>query len=585
MLDAKRETGPTPDAPASDTSCPAPARFWTAVLGGDSWSPAERRHIADCPQCRQSERQVHAATGTANKVDPSTETTLAAESHGDPLIMSTACFSGPISADATVPPDSVMSATTVSFGTQGSLLTLGDYDLIREIGRGGMGMVYLALDRRLNRRVAIKARVSFGRDENHRLDRFLSEARILAQLAHPSILPILDVGQHADLSYIVTPFIEGQSLSSMLSSSGPLPAHEAARIIAEIADAVHHVHECGIIHRDIKPSNILVDTNNSPVLMDFGLAKAAEDEASLTCEGQFLGTPAYMSPEQAERGAHALDQRTDIYSLGATLYALLTGGPPYKGSSALDTLRRLQSEEPPRPRLLNPAIDGDLEAVCLKALQRDPARRYRAACDLADDLRRYLRGAPVLSRPPAASERAFLWVRRHPTSSALLTLLTVGSLILAVFFWRQDSVIELGLQPTKIIPLTTTANAKPAQTSIGSKATRPTPPRAIAPADLASALNDLGRLYRDLDRPTEAEAAYRRSAAILLQLTRAHPEIAAYQRGLADAYQNLAELLRASRRLGETDTIDQAARAVRASLKSDQQDPPVLPTGLDPFPR
>ena len=164
-------------------------------------------------------------------------------------------------------------------------------------------------------------------------------------------------------------------------------------------------------------------------------------------------------------------------------------------------------------------------------------------------------------------------------------MLTVGILILAAFFWRQHSVMESGIQSTKIIPLTTKADAKQAQPSIGFQATRSAPPRAIAPADLASAPNDLGRLYRDLDRPTEAEAAYRRSAAILLQLTRTQPEIAAYQLGLVDAYQNLAELLRASNRLSEADAIDQAARAVRAFHASDQEDPRVPPTGLDLFPR
>ena len=576
MLNTNRETGASHDPTVSVTSCPPPARFWAVVLGRATWNPDERRHIADCPQCRLSERQVQEATGAETSAMMSTELTLADATEGNALDMSTMHLSASDLADTTMPPDSVASWTSVALGTPSLPQTLGDYDLIRRIGYGGMGVVYLARDRRLNRLVALKSRLSFGRDENYCLDRFLSEARVLAQLDHPSILPIHEVGQHGDATYIVTPFIEGQSLASLLSTSGPLPGREAAQLIAQIADAVDHVHRCGIIHRDIKPSNILLNVVGRPILMDFGLAKAEEDEASLSRVGQVLGTPAYMSPEQASCSASVNDPRTDIYSLGATLYALLTGGPPFKGSSALDTLRRLLDEEPPRPRLLNPAVDNDLEAICLKALQREPAQRYVTAHDLAEDLRRYLRGEPTVARPPGVSERALRYARRH-LRSTLLTLVTVGGLILVGLAWRQG--------PTKSIPRVTISRLRPAQPSINSSAIRPSPPPAIAPADLASALNDLGRLYRDLDRPTEAEAAYRRSAAILLQLTRVHPETAAYSHGLADAYQNLAALLRARHHLTEADTIDQAARALLASRAGDRQDSPVPPPSLDPFPR
>ncbi|MBX9682054.1 MAG: protein kinase [Gemmataceae bacterium] len=271
----------------------------------------------------------------------------------------------------------------------------GNYDLVQELGRGGMGIVYRAWDRALKRFVAIKMILRGTNASEKDQNRFRIEAQAAGVLAHPNIVPIYQVGEQDGQAYFCMKLIEGKTLSFAIAGK-PLPPRQAARILETVAKAVHHAHENGILHRDLKPSNVLLDENEEPLVADFGLAKLVEGDASLTA-GAILGTPSYMAPEQADPHAR-LGPTCDVYSLGAVLYEALTGRPPFVASSPVDTLLLLRTEEPVRPKLLNPAIDTDLELICRKCLEKRPEHRYPSAEALAFDLKAYLHGEPVSAR-------------------------------------------------------------------------------------------------------------------------------------------------------------------------------------------
>ncbi len=275
--------------------------------------------------------------------------------------------------------------------------TLGDYELLKELGRGGMGVVYKAWDRRLKRFVALKM-ILRGRSASHAdLGRFQSEAQAAAGLAHPNIVPVYEVGEVEGQAYFSMKYVPGQSLAELVAA-GPLPQRQAAAYVAAVARAVQHAHERGILHRDLKPANVLLDENDQPLVTDFGLAKRVEGDPSLTGTGAILGTPSYMAPEQTQPDARAPGPAADVYSLGAVLYQLLTGRPPFLAASAVETLLLVRSEEPVRPGLLNPQLDPDLELICRKCLEKRPEHRYTSADALADDLEAYLAGEPVSAR-------------------------------------------------------------------------------------------------------------------------------------------------------------------------------------------
>lgn len=269
-------------------------------------------------------------------------------------------------------------------------------ELIREIGRGGMGVVYLARHVESGRLVAVKRMLGGDNARPEDLARFRQESRALARLVHPNILGLLHFGTHEGELYLVLPFVEGKTLAQRLAT-GPLPDTEAARILVDVARAVQHAHENDVLHRDLKPSNILIDGQGRPIVSDFGLAKVsrAGNSLDLTPSGAALGTPGYMAPEQA-RGV--VGPSADVYGLGAILYHALTGRPPFQAATPLDTLLLVLEQEPVPPRILNPRVSPDLEMVTLKCLQKDPSQRYLTAGLLADDLQAFLNGLPVSAR-------------------------------------------------------------------------------------------------------------------------------------------------------------------------------------------
>jgi eukaryotic-like serine/threonine-protein kinase len=351
---------------------------------------------------------------------------------------------------------------------------LGDFELIREIGRGGMGVVHEAVQRSLNRRVALKVLGSALGLTPRAVDRFRREAAAAAKLHHTNIIPIYATGEQDGFHFYAMELIDGPSLDAVIRSlrtdpptaaAENSPAHEAtapyvpgqpfpspppsamgalsaalrfdrqAAMIADVAAALHHAHQNGVTHRDIKPSNLMLSSDGRLSVTDFGLARMLE-EPGMTVTGEFVGTPAYMSPEQVTAGRIPVDHRTDIYSLGATLYELLTLRPPFRGDGRDQLLAQVIQKEPPRPRSIDPRIPRDLETICLKCLDKDPDRRYATAQELADDLRRFVNRFAILAKRTGPLGRAKRWAKRNPWVAGLAVLVLVLTGIAGYFAWR-----------------------------------------------------------------------------------------------------------------------------------------------------
>ncbi|MCC6493885.1 MAG: protein kinase [Pirellulales bacterium] len=325
-----------------------------------------------------------------------------------------------------------------------ALQRLGRFELVARLGVGGFGSVWKARDTELDRIVAIKIPRK-GQLAPAEIEQFFREARAAAQLRHPNIIPVHEVGRHEDAIFIVTELVRGVDLGEWLTARS-MSAVEAACLCRTIALALQHAHDHGVIHRDLKPSNIMIDEQGEPNLMDFGLAKREVEEITMTIDGQILGTPAYMSPEQAGGDSHWTDRRTDIYSLGVILFRLLTGELPYRGEAQMQIHQRL-TEDAPDPRKLNRHIPKDLATICLKCLERQPSRRYATALALADEFECFLEGRPIQARPISRPARLVRWSRRKPALAALAGLLLIlavcGPLTAAVLYGQQRRLASL----------------------------------------------------------------------------------------------------------------------------------------------
>jgi TolB-like protein/Tfp pilus assembly protein PilF/predicted Ser/Thr protein kinase len=340
-----------------------------------------------------------------------------------------------------------------------TLANFGDYELLEEIGRGGQGVVYRARQKSLNRTVALKV-IGLGHwaTEAH-LKRFRREAESAASLEHPCIVPIYEVGERDGSCYFSMKLVEGGQLDDVVKRE-PITIRRAVELIAKVARIVHYAHEHHILHRDIKPGNILLDQKGEPHLTDFGLARLVETESTVTRTMEVLGTPSYMAPEQAMGNNAQLTSATDVYGLGAVLYQLLTGHPPFAGGTTYETIRLVLDTEPRQPRLWSPKVDRDVSTICLKCLEKDPKRRYPSAVALAEDLERWLKHEPILARRTGLITRGRKWVRRNPTSALLAASLVALAASAGWIVWKSEFIRQPETTGIAVLPFENLSDEK-----------------------------------------------------------------------------------------------------------------------------
>lgn len=486
-----------------------------------------------------------------------------------------------------VPSTPVVSSTPVIDG----------YDVQGLLGRGGMGRVYQARDRKLGRWVAIKMLIDAG--DEKQVARFHAESQAVARLQHPNIAQVFETGAIDGQPFLILEYIDGGSLAQRLAGM-PQPARETATLLETLARAIDYSHQNGILHRDLKPANILLQSIGDsyanadlaavapiPKITDFGLAKRLHDDSKITRTGEVLGTPSYMAPEQAAGVAQTLGPAVDVYALGAILYEMLTGRPPFQGPDTLQTLMMVLTMDPVPPTRLQPGLPRDLETICLKCLEKSPRKRYATAAALADDLRRYLDGHPILARPVGVLERSLKWAKRRPMAAAFLALLaaSVLGLILGFLHIRSTNLklqISIGesnesAQITRLaiddmvrlsdqlVPTPQSEQIRRETLEIARKLYEKL--AAIRPRDhegrsqAADALGKLGEIYGALGRLDDSESAYRGALAMHRELYAERPSVADHRRGIANTLLNLANLEQKRGRFAEGETLARSALA------------------------
>ncbi len=330
-------------------------------------------------------------------------------------------------------------------------MEFGDYELLEEIGRGGQGVVYRARQKSLNRTVALKV-IGLGQwSSPPHLKRFRHEAEAAARLEHPQIVPIYEIGERDGSCYFSMKFVEGGQLDAVVKRE-PMSIRHAAELLVKIARTVQFAHEHGILHRDIKPGNILLDRHGEPHLTDFGLARLIEQESTVTNSFDVLGTPSYMSPEQAAGRTKKLAPAADVYSLGAVFYQMLTGEPPFAGGTTYETIRLVLETEPRNPRARNPKVDVDLATICLKCLEKDPTKRYETAGALANDVERWLRHEPIRARRTGVFVRGRKWLQRNPATAISAVSLAAFAATVGVIIWKSDVFRPLPTTGIAVLP-------------------------------------------------------------------------------------------------------------------------------------
>jgi eukaryotic-like serine/threonine-protein kinase len=465
--------------------------------------------------------------------------------------------------------------------------TIPGYDLLRELGRGGMGIVYLARHRELKRPVALKMLLAAGQHDRETRDRFRREAEAVARLQHPGIVQVHDVGEHDGQPYIALEFIDGPNLATRTAGT-PLAPRLAAQLIEALARAVDSAHQRGIVHRDLTPRNILLARGASPAALrlsetdverfdpkitDFGLAKELDDDCSQTLSGVIMGTPHYMSPEQAQGLAHAIGPATDIYALGAIFYELLTGRPPFLAASRLEALKQVVERDPLPPSQLQPRVARDVETICLKCLAKEPQKRFASAAQLADDLHRWQTNVPILARPTSRYERTVKWIKRHPAAAGLLAAVCAFAAILSIVgvsysvrirherdfaernFDRAMRAVEEMLSLVGERQLAAEPRMEEIRRELLAKALalnqeflkeRSNDPRVRL--ENAHAHRRMADVLRLLGQNDEAQAAYRQAIKLLERLSLHAPRHTGYRWQLAYCHNFLAEVLRTTGR-------------------------------------